>query len=299
MNYILEVTNLTKQLDRFQLEGINILLEPGYIMGLIGPNGAGKTTLILTLLGLYKPKEGSIKVCGYDLVKQEKAAKSNIGFVLDENLFVKNLSARDNAKMYGRYYPKWEYSTFEDYCNLFELDIRKPLKKLSKGNQMKFQLAFALSHDARLLVFDEPTSGLDPVFRRELIEVMCDIISDGRRSILYSTHLTDELDKIADYITFIQNGRQLFSLSKEELMTHYALIRGSQKQIIALNPGIVIGKRLGDNFAEALIKKDMISSFENLLMINPTIEDIMYYTVQSLSSCSLDALSPVPFEYRT
>ncbi len=244
MNYILEVTNLTKQLDRFQLEGINILLEPGYIMGLIGPNGAGKTTLILTLLGLYKPKEGSIKVCGYDLVKQEKAAKSNIGFVLDENLFVKNLSARDNAKMYGRYYPKWEYSTFEDYCNLFELDIRKPLKKLSKGNQMKFQLAFALSHDARLLVFDEPTSGLDPVFRRELIEVMCDIISDGRRSILYSTHLTDELDKIADYITFIQNGRQLFSLSKEELMTHYALIRGSQKQIVALNPGIVIGKRL-------------------------------------------------------
>ncbi len=284
MNYILEVTNLTKQLDKLQLEGINILLEPGYIMGLIGPNGAGKTTLILTLLGLYKPKEGSIKVCGYDLVKQEKAAKSNIGFVLDENLFVKNLSARDNAKMYGRYYPKWEYSTFEDYCNLFELDIRKPLKKLSKGNQMKFQLAFALSHDARLLVFDEPTSGLDPVFRRELIEVMCDIISDGRRSILYSTHLTDELDKIADYITFIQNGRQLFSLSKENLMTHYALIRGSQNQIVALNPGIVIGKRLGDNFAEALIKKDMISSFENLLMINPTIEDIMYYTVQSLSS---------------
>ena len=284
MNYVLEVTNLTKQLDKFQLEGINILLEPGYIMGLIGPNGAGKTTLILTLLGLYKPKEGSIKVCGYDLVKQEKAAKSNIGFVLDENLFVKNLSARDNAKMYGRYYPNWEYSTFEDYCNLFELDIRKPLKKLSKGNQMKFQLAFALSHDARLLVFDEPTSGLDPVFRRELIEVMCDIISDGRRSILYSTHLTDELDKIADYITFIQKGRQLFSHSKEELMTHYALVRGSQKQIIALNSGIVIGKRLGDNFAEALIKKDMISSSENLLMLNPTIEDIMYYTVQSLSS---------------
>lgn len=282
MKYILEVANLTKQLEQFQLEGINLTLEPGYIMGLIGPNGAGKTTLILTLLGLYRPKEGSIKICGYDIVEQEREAKSNIGFVLDENPFLLHLSARDNAKMYGRYYPDWNDSTFADYCRLFELNTKKPLKKLSKGSQMKFQLAFALSHNAKLLVFDEPTSGLDPVFRRELIEIMCEIISEGERSILYSTHLTDELDKIADYITFIQKGRQLFSLSKEELMLRYSLVRGSQKQVAGLDPGIVIGKRLGDNFAEALIRYDGYIVPDGLLMQKPTIEDIMYYTVQSL-----------------
>lgn len=282
MDYILEISNLCKQLEQFQLENINIVLEPGYIMGLIGPNGAGKTTLILTLLGLYKPQEGSVKICGYDITDQEREAKSEIGFVLDENPFLEDVSALNNAKMYGRYYPKWNQNTFEDYCNLFEVNIKKPLKKLSKGTKMKFQLAFALSHDAKLLVFDEPTAGLDPVFRRELIEIMCDIISDGERSIIYSTHLTNELDKIADYITFIQNGKQLFSLSKEELMERYTLVRGSHKEIVSLDNGIVIGKKLGENFAEALIRKDILAVPEGLLLVKPTIEDIMYYSVQSL-----------------
>ncbi|MHB8130673.1 MAG: ABC transporter ATP-binding protein [Mobilitalea sp.] len=282
MDYSLEITNLSKQLEKFQLQNINITLEPGYIMGLIGPNGSGKTTLILTLLGLYKPQEGNIKICGYDLETQEKAAKSQIGFVLDENPFLENVSARDNAKMYGRYYPRWDQKTFDQYCKQFEVDIKRPLKKLSKGTKMKFQLAFALSHDAKLLVLDEPTAGLDPVFRRELLEIMCDTIADGERSILFSTHLTDELDKLADYITFILNGRQLFSLSKEELMERYGLVRGTEKQIRGLEDGLVIGNRIGENFAEALIRKDIGLVPMELQLIKPTIEDIMYYTVKSI-----------------
>lgn len=282
MEYILEVSNLLKRIEKLQFENIDIKLEPGYIMGLIGPNGSGKTTLILTLLGLYKPQEGNIKICGYDMAEQEKQAKDCIGFVLDDNPFPEALSAMDNAKMYGRYYSEWDPGSFEFYCKHFEVDRKKPLRKLSKGNRMKFQLAFALSHNAKLLIMDEPTSGLDPVFRRELMEIMSDIISDGERSILYSTHLTEELDKLADYITFIQNGKQLFSLSKEELLERYGLLRGSVKQLKELDERLIVGKRIGDNLSEALIRKDIIPLSEELQLIKPTIEDIMFYTVQSL-----------------
>ncbi len=281
MDYILEVKNLTKRLDKFQLENINLTLEPGYIMGLIGPNGAGKSTLLLTILGLYKPTEGCVRICGYDMAEQEKLAKTQIGFALDDNPFALNLSSKENAKIYGRYYPEWDYKTFDKYSKMFELDTKKPLKKLSKGNKMKFQLAFALSHNAKLLVLDEPTAGLDPVFRRELLEIMCEVISDGERSILYSTHLTNELDKLADYITFIQNGKQLFSLSKEELTERYCMVRGSEKQIMLLKEGIVIGKRLGENFAEALLRTDNVSLPAELNIEKATIEDIMFYMVQS------------------
>jgi ABC-2 type transport system ATP-binding protein len=285
MDSILEIAAMTKQIENFQLENINIRLEPGYIMGLIGPNGSGKTTLILTLLGLYQPKEGNIKICGYDLAEQEKEAKSQIGFVLDESPFTESISSKENARLYGRYYPHWDQNTFDRYCRQFEVDLKKPLKKLSKGNKIKFQLAFALSHNAKLLVFDEPTAGLDPVFRREIIEIMCDVISEGERGILFSTHLTEELDKIADYITFLQNGKQLFSLSKEELMERYSLVRGSGKQIGMLEEGLVIGKRIGENFAEALIRKDLINLQTQLQFVKPTIEDIMYYTIQSMEEC--------------
>lgn len=279
MEYAFEITELYKRLDAFELGSINLKLEPGYIMGLVGPNGAGKTTLLLTLLGLYRPNEGSIHIFGYDMKEQEKEAKARIGFVLEENPFLEYYSAKDNARMYGGYYPEWDQKTFEKYCRQFELNTKKPLKKLSKGNQMKFQLAFALSHHARLLVFDEPTSGLDPVFRRELIEIMCDIISEGDRSILYATHLTEELDKIADFITFLYNGKQQFSSSKEELMEQYGLVRGSARDVATLEPKLVVGKRITETTAEALIRREEFPVPEHLTILQPTIEDIMYYTL--------------------
>ena len=279
MEYALEVSGMYKRLDTFELKNINFKLEPGYIMGLIGPNGAGKTTFIHTLLGLYRPTEGSIRVFGYDLLEQEREAKSQIGFVLDENPYAIDLTARDNARMYGRYYPNWSQKAFDRYCKRFELNTKKALKKLSKGNQMKFQLAFALSHDARLLVLDEPTSGLDPVFRREFTEIMCDIIAEGDRSILFSTHLTEELDKIADYLTFLYNGKQMFSSSKEELMERYGLFRGSDKEIAELGSDQIIGIRIRENMTEALVLKDQIEIPACLTLLQPSIEDIMYYSV--------------------
>lgn len=279
MDYALEVSGLYKRLDTFELANINLKLEPGYIMGLIGPNGAGKSTLIQTILGLYQPTEGAVRVFGRDLWEQEREAKAQIGFVLDESPFTAIMSAKDNAQIYGRYYPEWNQKTFEMYCKAFEINMRKPLKKLSKGNQMKFQLAFALSHNARLLVFDEPTAGLDPVFRRELLEIMCDLISEGDRSILFSTHLTEELDKIADYLTFIYRGKQLFSASKEELTEQYSLVRGTARDLMKIDQRFVVGSRLNDNSSEILVLKQKLDLPLSLTVISPTIEDIMYYTL--------------------
>ncbi len=282
MEYAFEIKDMYKRLDTFELGSINMKLEPGYIMGLVGPNGAGKTTLLLTLLGLYRPTLGSVSIFGYDMKEQEKEAKAFIGFVLDENPFLEYYSAKDNARMYGGYYPDWDQKTFEKYCKRFDLNCKKPLKKLSKGNKMKFQLAFALSHHARLLVLDEPTSGLDPVFRRELLEIMCDIISEGDRSILFSTHLTEELDKIADFITFIYNGKQQFSASKEALTEQYGLVRGSAREIAALEGKFVVGKRITETTAEALIRREASVVPNHMTVFQPSIEDIMYYTLSGI-----------------
>lgn len=282
MDYILEVSDLRKRLDKFSLEGIKLTLEPGYIMGLVGPNGAGKTTLLLTILGLYKMSAGTIRICGYDLREQPRLAKSQLGFALEDNPFPESFSATELAALYGRSYPDWDMSIFMRYGRRFGLELKKPLKRLSKGNQMLFQLTFALSHNARLLVFDEPASGLDPVFRRELTEIMSDIISDGERSILYSTHLTEELEQLADYVTFLQNGKQIFSLSKEEVRNRYLLVRGSREQIGSLEPGILIGRRIGESQSEALVRQDIVPIPAGLHKLAPKIEDIMYYTASGL-----------------
>jgi ABC-2 type transport system ATP-binding protein len=277
MDYILELSNLEKRFDSFCLENINIKLEPGYIMGLIGENGAGKTTLIFSILGLHTLTDGNVKVCGYDLKGDEKLAKSQMGFVLDDTPFLMQYNSETNAKMYSSYYKDWDQEKFYSYCKQFELDIKKPLKKLSKGNKMKFQLAFALSHHARLLVMDEPTAGLDPVFRRELIDIMSDVISDGDTSILFSTHLTDDLDKIADYITYLHKGKQYFSLSKEEMRDRYVLIKGTKDRINTLDNELIIGKKVHESFTEVLIHIDQYELPTGFVIEKPTIEEIMYF----------------------
>lgn len=282
MEYILEVNNIVKKVDNFELGTIDFRLEPGYIMGLIGPNGSGKTTLIQTILGLYLNHEGDIKICGLDLMQEEQQAKDQMGFVLGEEIFLNYLNGNDNARLYGKYYSKWNPFVFQKLCKQFDVNLKKPLKKLSKGNITKFQLAFSLSHGAKLLVFDEPAAGLDPVFRKELLEIMSDIISEGDKSIIFSTHLTDELDKIADFVTFLYNGKQIFSLSKEEMAEHYRLIKGTEKQINNLRDVRIVGKKIHDTYSEALVVNDNFIENKELVIMRPTIEDIMYYTVNGM-----------------
>lgn len=279
MAYALEVENVGKAYDNFELHDVSFKLEEGLIMGLIGTNGAGKTTLIQMILGLIK-KTGTIKIFGLDIDEFEREAKDLCGFVLDDNPFLKSISGIGNARIFGPYYSGWDEAKFIQYSKKFNVNIKKPLSKLSQGTVTKFQLAFALSHNAKLLVFDEPSAGLDPIFRRELLDIMYDIIMDGERSILFSTHLTHDLDNVADYIVMLHNGEQLFSMQKDELLERYVLVRGSRQDINLLLSTGVVGRKHGATYSEALVEKAQYEPSERLTSMRPTIEDIMYHMVK-------------------
>lgn len=277
MAYALEVESVSKEVDGFLLDNISFSIDEGSIMGLVGTNGSGKTTLINLIVGLTKCSQGNIRIYGIDNHREEKKAKDIIGFVLDDNPFIEYLSAKDNSKLYAPYYSNWDETLFYKYCKMFEVNVKKPLRKLSQGTKTKFQLAFALSHGAKLLVMDEPAAGLDPVFRRELVDILFDVIIDGERSVLMSTHLTNELDRIADTITLIHKGQQIFTMEKEEMYDGYQLVRGTQSQVEALPKHNVIGSRNLGTYSEALIRKSDSPSGIDVKIMRPTIEDIMFY----------------------
>lgn len=226
MDYILEVNNLRKEFKKFTLKDISFKLEPGYIMGFIGPNGAGKSTTIKLIMNLLKLDGGEIKVFGLDHKKHEKEIKDRIGFVYDENYYYEDLTIKQMKNIVASFYSKWDDATFNDYIEQFDLDPKSKIKILSKGMKMKFSLAVALSHNADLIIMDEPTSGLDPVFRREILDILYNVIQDETKSIFFSTHITTDLEKIADYITFINKGSIVFSETKDEVLENYSVVKG-------------------------------------------------------------------------
>ena len=190
MKPLLEISHLDKQIGVLHLQDISFSLEPGYIFGLIGRNGAGKTSLIRTILNLYRKDSGSIIVNGYSIDTREREAKDQIGFVLDEFLFEEKLSIATNGKLFGATYTGYDHELFLRFCSRFGLNPKQKTGRLSKGQKARFQLAFALSHQAKLFIMDEPAAGLDPLFRRELTGYMQELVEDGTRSVLFSTHLT-------------------------------------------------------------------------------------------------------------
>lgn len=288
--YILEVNHMTKTLTSkkivnskeerksFTLTDFDFAIEPGYILGLVGKNGAGKTTLINTILGLYKPNEGSITVAGYDRVTEAVNAKKNMAFITDECLFPLDLSPKDIGKTFGPLYDGFNYKKFEGYCKRFGVPMKKSIRYQSKGMRVKMQLAFCLSYKATLYVFDEPSAGLDPIFRKELLELFFEIIEDGSKSIILSTHLTEDLDRIADYILYVEGGKQNFFMEKEELVSKFRMIKGSRGQVNYYNK-YVVGRKDEDIFSEALVLLPE-ENFEFRVPVQvsqPKIEDIMVY----------------------
>ncbi len=284
-SYALEVKHVTKNLipnknrkddkRHFVLENMRFAIEPGYVLGIVGANGAGKTTLINTILGIYKPDAGKIYVNGYDRVTEGVMAKKSIAFVTDECLFPLDLTPLNIGKMFGPLYDKFDLEKYIGYLNRFNIPMKKSLRKQSKGMVVKVQLAFCLSYKAVLYIFDEPSAGLDPIFRKELLELFFEIVSDGTKSIILSTHLTEDLDKIADYILYLDKGRQKFFMDKEELTSKYSLIKGSKGQINYYNK-YIIGRKDTDYYSEALIEKPVEMSVPVEVCV-PTIEDIMVY----------------------
>ncbi|MCB2299831.1 ABC transporter ATP-binding protein [Clostridium tagluense] len=229
MNNILEINNLEKSYKDFTLDNLTFNLERGSVMGFIGPNGSGKSTTIKLIMNLVKKNSGNINVFGLDNLKHEKEIKQKIGFVYDENYFYEELNVIEMKNILRPFYKSWNDILFEKFIKEFELPKKNKIKNLSKGMKTKFSLALALSHNAELIIMDEPTSGLDPVFRSELLDILYNIIQDENVSILFSTHITTDLEKIADYITFINKGKLVFSQSKDEIIENYGLVKGSKE----------------------------------------------------------------------
>ncbi|QOS77537.1 ABC transporter ATP-binding protein [Paenibacillus sp. JNUCC31] len=283
MTNAIELRNLSKTYPLFKLDQISLDVKQGYITGLIGPNGAGKSTLISLITGLIRPDSGSIRTLGNAIPTQEVNVKERIGIVSDECFYYEHLTIREMKSMIAPFYKKWDEKQFNCYLEQFELSPKKKIQELSKGMKIKFSLAVALSHDAELLIMDEPTSGLDPVFRRELLDLLADMIQDETKSIIFSTHITTDLERIADYITFINKGRIIFNETKDDVLERYTIVKGDMKlldadtrrQFVGIRETAVGFEGLADNRAEVerLFGNDA-------LLHRPSLEDLIYFTAK-------------------
>lgn len=283
MENILEVKGLRKNFKSFALKDISFSLPKGYIMGFIGPNGAGKSTTIKLIMNLLKKDGGQIKVFGKDNIQYEKEIKNHIGFVYDENHFYEELTLSEMKNIIAPFYKTWDDKIFNNYIKMFQLPLNKKVKELSKGMKMKFSLAIALSHNAKLLIMDEPTSGLDPIFRSELLEILQDIIQDGEKSVFFSTHITSDLEKIADYITFIHEGQIVLSTTKDDILDNYCIVKGGLDLLNKDTKKAFVGIRENNYGFEGLIdsREKAQSLFkDNDVIEKPSLEDIMVYIVR-------------------
>lgn len=271
----LDVKNLSKTYSKFKLNNISFSIPKGYIMGFIGENGAGKTTTINSMLNVIKKDSGTVKVFGKDFDENELELKKDIGFVSGKSFYDKK-KISIITDVYKRFYSTWDENIYQSYLKQFNIDDSKKMFELSKGMQMKYSLALALSHHARLLILDEPTSGLDPVARDNLLEIFQTIVENGEVSILFSTHITSDLEKCADYITFIQNGELLESCTKDDLLDRYRLVNGSKEQLDSIVNRMVAYKENAFGF-NGLIKTSLVESSELVQFGQPSLDDIMIY----------------------
>lgn len=290
---ILQVQDLTKRYKKsqFTLKKINFSLQTGYIMGVIGRNGAGKTTLIKSILGAIPFDRGQISICGYDLKKNELIAKEHLGMVVEPAPFLGGKTLRENGELLGRLYDTWNEDEFYKYLKAFSLYSDEVFGNLSKGQNVRFQLAVALSHDTRLLVMDEPTGGLDPSFRRKFLEIVQTLVAERNMSVLFSTHITSDLDRVADYIMMLDLGKQIFCFDKEMVYDHYPIIRCREdyqhdiprnaiKRIHRTANGIEM------IFIDKQAEAEFLSSHKEVTSRCGTLEEIMYYLTQTQLSNS-------------
>ncbi len=275
---LLQLKDISKSLGKFRIKDISVELPEGYIMGLIGPNGSGKTSLIHIILGLYKANAGELLIDGMSYDDCEIEIRNLIGTVLLDELFDHSATLRENGINYGAYYKNFNLETLEAYMKRFGLDGDRKFKKLSKGEKLKFQFAFALSYEAKLLILDEPTGNFDPSFRKEFFAVLKEYIADGTKSVILSTHLTEDLDKIADYILYIEKGSTIFSGDIEKLRDSYRLLTGEKYKINLIQSDRVIHKEEGNYGSKALVTHRPRYTYDKELTVAvPTLEELLYF----------------------
>lgn len=277
----IEIDGLTKRYDGFNLDNVSFNVPKGSIMGFIGQNGAGKSTTIKLLLNIIKRDSGSIKLLGLDNLEHEIEIKEQIAAVFDEIPFHGDLNAKQLGFILSEIYKEWDSSKFIEYLERFSLPSRKKISKLSKGMKMKLQIAAALSHNARLLIMDEATTGLDPVVRNEILDIFLEYLQDENNSILMSSHITTDLEKIADSVTFIDKGRILLSGYKDDVIENHGVIKCTKSDYQFLDKSSMVSARINDFGAEVMV--DDINTCGNkytgLTVDSTTLEEIMLYYV--------------------
>ena len=278
MTNAIEVKGLTKEYGDFRLDGVDLVVPGGTIMGLIGENGAGKSTTIRCLLGLTRPDAGSITLLEGDPEK----VKEDIGVVLDETNFHDPLNAVQVGKIMARLYRNWDGGLYESYLDKFSLPRKKKFKEYSRGMKMKLGIAAALSHRPRLLILDEATGGLDPVVRSEILDEFLAFIQDEDHAILISSHITSDLEKAADYVTYLHKGRAVLQGAKDELLETYGRLACTKTELEQVDRSLLVGARTGQFGCEALVKDRAAfhRRYPELTVDPVTLEDIMVFTVR-------------------
>ena len=250
-----------KEYDNFTLSLPNFHVEKGTVHGLVGANGSGKTTTLKLLLGLLKPSNGSVTVLGGNHIDDDQELRQNIGFIIEDASLPSMLNPIEIGKMMKGIYHRWDAALYMKMLKNFDLDPKKPFRKCSRGMKVKIQLAVALSHGAELLILDEPTSGLDPVAREEILELLGTFCMDENHTILISSHITSDLEKLCDYVTLLEQGSIRLSAEKDSLLESYRLVRIAAKHFEDIETNTIVGMKRNDFAIELLMKTDDIPSF--------------------------------------
>ena len=282
MENVIEINGLSKKYQKFTLDNVTLNVPMGSVMGFIGANGAGKSTTIKAILGLYKRDGGEVKVFGEDSEKMSNETREKIGVVFDTMPFPKNLTVTMLDKVLSGIYKTWDSEKFFAYITRFELPLKKKLSGFSRGMEMRLSIAAALSHNPSLLVLDEPTGGLDPVMRSEILDIFLEFMQDETHSILISTHITSDLEHIADYICFINKGKIVFTEERNEMLEKYRIMKCTEEDLQQVDKKDIIGMRKGRFCSEVLTLN--ADKYPGMVADAPTIEEIMVYYVKEQQS---------------
>ncbi len=275
----LDVRHLNKKYPNFQLKDVSFQLEQGYIMGFIGANGAGKTTTLKSILNMIRPDSGEVRIMGKNIAEHELELKQDIGYAFGGIDFYTRSKIKTLTGVIKKFYSNWDDATYSGYLRRFKLDESKKISELSTGMRVKYSVALALSHGAKVLILDEPTSGLDPVARDDLLDVFQELVMGGDISILFSTHITSDLEKCADYITYIANGRIIGSSDKEQFKESYRLLNGSESQLNQVRDRLISFKVNSFGFT-GLIRAEDFDPSSGIQAVTPSLEEIMIYVAK-------------------
>ncbi len=281
-DYSLKVENLSKKFDDFLLDKVSFYVPKGNIVGLIGENGAGKSTTINAMLDIIERDSGNVYILDSEKNKISNSIREKIGVVFDENNFPEDLTPQKLNNVLKAIYFNWEEKKFSEFIEKFNLPKNKKIKNFSRGMKMKLSISVALSHKAELLVLDEATSGLDPIVRDDILDILLDFVQDEKNSILISSHITSDLEKVADYIVFIHKGKVIFEETKDNLIYNYGIMKCKTKEFDSVDKKDIIRFRKMDYGYEILIKNknEMERKYPNFVMDNIKIEDIMLMYVK-------------------